>query len=79
MKSQKFIEAHPGVLRDIAGFCRLLHGSAFCSQQALRQSGRVAHRCEGDTRTFPRLTERAQEPEPQPVQKPAPVQFLCRH
>ena len=30
----------------------------------------MAHRCEGDTRRhFPRLTERAQEPEPQPVRE----------
>ncbi len=38
------------------------------------QSGRVAHRCEGDTRRhFPRLTERAQEAEPQPVRETRPV------
>ncbi|HBB7701638.1 TPA: PerC family transcriptional regulator, partial [Escherichia coli] len=35
---------------------------------------RVAHRCEGDTRRhFPRLTERAQEAEPQPVRETRPV------
>ncbi len=34
----------------------------------------MAHRCEGDTRRhFPRLTERAQEPEPQPVRETRPV------
>ncbi|EEC7182214.1 PerC family transcriptional regulator, partial [Escherichia coli] len=44
------------------------------SASKLRQSGRVAHRCEGDTRRhFPRLTERAQEPEPQPVRETRPV------
>ncbi|WP_248900508.1 PerC family transcriptional regulator, partial [Escherichia fergusonii] len=42
------------------------------SASKLRQSGRVAHRCEGDTRRhFPRLTERAQEP--QPVRETRPV------
>ncbi|ELK8098450.1 PerC family transcriptional regulator, partial [Escherichia coli] len=36
--------------------------------------GRVAHRCEGDTRRhFPRLTERAKELEPQPVRETRPV------
>ncbi|HHE2808520.1 TPA: PerC family transcriptional regulator, partial [Escherichia coli] len=44
------------------------------SASKLRQSGRVAHRCEGDTRRhFPRLTERAQEAEPQPVRETRPV------
>lgn len=44
------------------------------SASKLRQSGRVAHRCEGDTRRhFPRLTERAQEPEPQPVRETRPA------
>ncbi|MEA0229417.1 PerC family transcriptional regulator, partial [Escherichia coli] len=44
------------------------------SASKLRQSGRVAHRCEGDTRRhFPRLTERAQGPEPQPVRETRPV------
>ncbi|HIA6424075.1 TPA: PerC family transcriptional regulator, partial [Escherichia coli] len=44
------------------------------SASKLRQSGRVAHRCEGDTRRhFPRLTEIPQEPEPQPVRESRPV------
>lgn len=65
---QKFIEAHPGCTSgDIAdAFAGYSRQRVLQSASKLRQSGRVAHRCEGDTRRhFPRLTERAQEPEPQ--------------
>ena len=66
---QKFIEAHPGCTSgDIAD------AFAGYSRQRVLQCGRVAHRCEGDTRRhFPRLTERAQEPEPQSVRETRPV------
>ena len=63
---QKFIEAHPGCTSgDIAdAFAGYSRQRVLQSASKLRQSGRVAHRCEGDTRRhFPRLTERAQEPE----------------
>lgn len=62
---QKFIEAHPGCTSgDIAdAFAGYSRQRVLQSASKLRQSGRVAHRCEGDTRRhFPRLTERAQEP-----------------
>ncbi|WP_331000551.1 PerC family transcriptional regulator [Escherichia coli] len=73
---QKFIEAHPGCTSgDIAdAFAGYSRQRVLQSASKLRQSGRVAHRCEGDTRRhFPRLTERAQEPEPQPVRETRPV------
>ncbi|HBD3638149.1 TPA: hypothetical protein KMA21_004569 [Escherichia coli] len=73
---QKFIEAHPGCTSgDIAdAFADYSRQRVLQSASKLRQSGRVAHRCEGDTRRhFPRLTERAQEPEPQPVRETRPV------
>lgn len=73
---QKFIEAHPGCTSgDIAdAFAGYSRQRVLQSASKLRQSGRVAHRCEGDTRRhFPRLTERAQEPEPQPVRETRPA------
>lgn len=73
---QKYIEAHPGCTSgDIAdAFAGYSRQRVLQSASKLRQSGRVAHRCEGDTRRhFPRLTERAQEPEPQPVRETRPV------
>lgn len=73
---QKFIEAHPGCTSgDIAdAFAGYSRQRVLQSASKLRQSGRVAHRCEGNTRRhFPRLTERAQEPEPQPVRETRPV------
>ena len=73
---QKFIEAHPGCTSgDIAdAFAGYSRQRVLQSASKLRQSGRVAHRCEGDTRRhFPRLTERAQEPELQPVRETRPV------
>ncbi|WP_423756847.1 PerC family transcriptional regulator [Escherichia coli] len=73
---QKFIEAHPGCTSgDIAdAFAGYSRQRVLQSASKLRQSGRVAHRCEGDTRRhFPRLIERAQEPEPQPVRETRPV------
>lgn len=73
---QKFIEAHPGCTSgDIAdAFAGYSRQRVLQSASKLRQSGRVVHRCEGDTRRhFPRLTERAQEPEPQPVRETRPV------
>ena len=73
---QKFIEAHPGCTSgDIAdAFAGYSRQRVLQSASKLRQSGRVAHRCEGDTRRhFPRLTERAQEPEPQSVRETRPV------
>ncbi|MCV5645811.1 PerC family transcriptional regulator [Escherichia coli] len=73
---QKFIEAHPGrTSGDIAdAFAGYSRQRVLQSASKLRQSGRVAHRCEGDTRRhFPRLTERAQEAEPQPVRETRPV------
>ncbi len=73
---QKFIEAHPGCTSgDIAdAFAGYSRQRVLQSASKLRQSGRVAHRCEGDTRRhFSRLTERAQEPEPQPVRETRPV------
>ncbi|MBJ3143495.1 hypothetical protein JGB47_22890, partial [Salmonella enterica subsp. enterica serovar Derby] len=57
---QKFIEAHPGCTSgDIAdAFAGYSRQRVLQSARKLRQSGRVAHRCEGDTRRhFPRLTE----------------------
>lgn len=73
---QKFIEAHPGCTSgDIAdAFAGYSRQRVLQSASKLRQSGRVAHRCEGDThRHFPRLTERAQDPELQPVRETRPV------
>ncbi|EPQ8903154.1 PerC family transcriptional regulator [Escherichia coli] len=73
---QKFIEAHPGCTSgDIAdAFAGYSRQRVLQSASKLRQSGRVAHYYEGDTRRhFPRLTERAQEPEPQPVRETRPV------
>ncbi|EOK0450999.1 hypothetical protein ACM4GM_005290, partial [Escherichia coli] len=73
---QKFIEAHPGCTSgDIAdAFAGYSRQRVLQSASKLRQSGRVAHRCEGDTRRhFPRLTEIPQEPEPQPVRESRPV------
>lgn len=55
---QKFIEAHPGCTSgDIAdAFAGYSRQRVLQSASKLRQSGRVAHRCEGDTRRhFPRL------------------------
>ncbi|EGJ7702563.1 DUF968 domain-containing protein [Escherichia coli] len=57
---QKFIEAHPGCTSgDIAdAFAGYSRQRVLQSASKLRQSGRVAHRCEGDTRRhFPRLPE----------------------
>ncbi|EOX6014815.1 PerC family transcriptional regulator [Escherichia coli] len=73
---QKFIEAHPGCTSgDIAdAFAGYSRQRVLQYASKLRQSGRVAHRCEGDTRRhFPRLTERAKELEPQPVRETRPV------
>ena len=67
---QKFIEAHPGCTSgDIAdAFAGYSRQRVLQSASKLRQSGPVAHRCEGDTRRhFPHLTERAREPETQRV------------
>ena len=64
---QKFIEAHPGCTSgDIAdAFAVYSRQRVLQSASKLRQSGRVAHRCEGDTRRhFPRQAEILQEPEP---------------
>ncbi|EEU1832146.1 hypothetical protein E4158_001561, partial [Escherichia coli] len=49
---QKFIEAHPGCTSgDIAdAFAGYSRQRVLQSASKLRQSGRVAHRCEGDTR-----------------------------
>ncbi|HAN6130128.1 TPA: hypothetical protein IFZ87_004286 [Escherichia coli] len=58
---QKFIEAHPGCTSgDIAdAFAGYSRQRVLQSASKLRQSGRVAHRCEGDTRRhFPRLAYR---------------------
>lgn len=58
---QKFIEAHPGCTSgDIAdAFAGYSRQRVLQSASKLRQSGRVAHRCEGDTRRhFPRLPAR---------------------
>ncbi len=66
---QKFIEAHPGCTSgDIAdAFAGYSRQRVLQITASWRQSGRVAHRCEGDThRHFPRLTESA-DAEPQPV------------
>ena len=54
---------------------QVTHGSAFCSQQASYvRVGVWLTVVKGDTRRhFPRLTERAQEPEPQPVRETRPV------
>lgn len=55
---QKYIEAHPGCTSgDIAdAFAGYSRQRVLQSASKLRQSGRVAHRCEGDTRRhFPRL------------------------
>lgn len=57
---QKFIEAHPGCTSgDIAdAFAGYSRQRVLQSASKLRQSGRVAHRCEGDTRRhFPRLVD----------------------
>ncbi|MDZ8790257.1 PerC family transcriptional regulator [Escherichia coli] len=57
---QKFIEAHPGCTSgDIAdAFAGYSRQRVLQSASKLRQSGRVAHRCEGDTRRhFPRQAE----------------------
>ncbi|HAV8831688.1 TPA: DUF968 domain-containing protein [Escherichia coli] len=57
---QKFIEAHPGCTSgDIAdAFAGYSRQRVLQSASKLRQSGRVAHRCEGYTRRhFPRLPE----------------------
>ncbi|RIE97643.1 hypothetical protein, partial [Shigella boydii] len=44
------------------------------SASKLRQSGRVAHRCEGDTRRhFPRQIKISPEAERQPVRETRPV------
>lgn len=59
---QKFIEAHPGCTSgDIAdAFAGYSRQRVLQSASKLRQSGRVAHRCEGDTRRhFPRLSPMA--------------------
>lgn len=62
---------HKSIADAFAGYSRQ---RVLQSASKLRQGGRVAHRCEGDTRRhFPRLTERAQEPEPQPVRETRPV------
>lgn len=51
---QKFIEAHPGCTSgDIAdAFAGYSRQRVLQSASKLRQSGRVAHRCEGDTVAF---------------------------
>ena len=64
---QRFIEAHPGCTSgDIAdAFAGYSRQRVLQSASKLRQSGRVAHRCEEDTRRhFPRQAEISQEPEP---------------
>ncbi len=61
---QKFIEAHPGCTSgDIAdAFAGYSRQRVLQSASKLRQSGRVAHRCEEDTRRhFPRQAEISQE------------------
>lgn len=54
---------------------QVTHGSAFCSQQAsyVRVGVWLTVVKEIHCRHFPRLTERAQEPEPQPVRETRPV------
>ncbi|WP_231359800.1 phage tail protein [Escherichia coli] len=73
---QKFIEAHPGCTSgDIAdAFAGYSRQRVLQSASKLRQSGRVAHRCEGDTRRhFPRQTKISPEAERQPVRETRPV------
>ncbi len=53
---------------------QVTHGSAFCSQQASYVRVVVwLTVVKGIRRHFPRLTERAQEAEPQPVRETRPV------
>lgn len=73
---QKFIEAHPGCTSgDIAdAFAGYSRQRVLQSASKLRQSGRVAHRCEGDTRRhFPRQIKISPEAERQPVRETRPV------
>ncbi|MEA0099069.1 PerC family transcriptional regulator [Escherichia coli] len=73
---QKFIEAHPGCTSgDIAdAFAGYSRQRVLQSASKLRQSWRVAHRCEGDTRRhFPRQTKISPEAERQPVRETRPV------
>ncbi|EFH5562741.1 PerC family transcriptional regulator [Escherichia coli] len=73
---QKFIEAHPGCTSgDIAdAFAGYSRQRVLKSASKLRQSGRVAHRCEGDTRRhFPRQIKISPEAERQPVRETRPV------
>lgn len=67
---QKFIETHPGCTSgEIAeAFADFPRRCVLQTASKLRQSGRVAHRCEGDTRRhFPCLAEMPPEPEKQPI------------
>ncbi|ECF2366559.1 PerC family transcriptional regulator [Salmonella enterica subsp. enterica serovar Mountpleasant] len=73
---QKFIEAHPGCTSgDLAdAFAGYSRRSVLQSASKLRLSGRVAYRCEGDTRRhFPQQAEISQAPEPQPVRETRPA------
>lgn len=73
---QKFIEAHPGCTSgDIAdAFAGYSRQRVLQSASKLRQSGRVAHRCEGKTRRhFPHQAEISQEEKLQPVLETIPV------
>lgn len=73
---QKFIEAHPGCTSgDIAdAFTGYSRQRVLQSASKLRQSGRVAHRCEVDARRhFPRQTKISPEAERQPVRETRPV------
>ena len=73
---QKFIEAHPGCTSgDIAdAFAGYSRQCVLQSASKLRQSGRVAHCCEGKTRRhFPHQAEISQEEKLQPVLETIPV------
>ena len=73
---QKFIEAHPGCTSgDIAdAFAGYSRQRVLQSASKLRQSGRVAHCCEGKTRRhFPHQAEISQEEKLQPVLETIPV------
>lgn len=73
---QKYIEAHPGCTSgDIAdAFAGYSRQRVLQSASKLRQSGRVAHCCEGKTRRhFPHQAEISQEEKLQPVLETIPV------
>ena len=73
---RNFIEENPGCTSsDIANaFEGYPRRCVLQTASKLRQSGRVAHRCEGDTRRhFPRQVEISQAPEPLPVRETRPV------